>query len=137
MILIGYWQKRMGMIMVVQSVQEKIKTINYVKIPERIPKEIIQNDSLLVLEKGLNKLEDRLVLTVKTVLGMNNEVKTQIYEIDRLENAISSMHEILVQQHDRIQKLEDQVEVLQRNGENRYQADNLSATGFWARLFSK
>jgi uncharacterized coiled-coil DUF342 family protein len=128
----------MGIIMVVQTVQQKEQAINYVKIPTKVPKEIIENDSLLVLEKSMNKFEDRLTITARTVLGMNYELKTQIFEIDRLEKAITSMHEFIVTQQSKIESLETQVNDLQKvNGKFYPKIKNVSTTGFWSRIFSK
>lgn len=124
--------------MVVQTVQKKEQAINYVKIPTKVPKEIIENDSLLVLEKSVNTLEDRLTITARTVLGMNYELKTQIYEIDRLEKAITSMHEFIVTQQSIIESLETQVNGLQKaNGKYNSKIKNVPTTGFWSRIFSK
>ncbi len=123
--------------MVVQTVQEKKKAINYVKIPTKIPKEIIENDSLMVLEKGLNKLEDRITITARTVLSMNYELKTQIHEIDRLESAIVSMHEFIIKQQDKIYQLEEEVHTLKNFAKNNFETQTEPQTGFWSRLFSK
>jgi len=49
-------------------------------------------------------------LTARTVLGMNREMQTQIFEIDRIENAITSMHDFIVGQQSRIEQLEIDVD---------------------------
>ena len=100
----------MGIIMVVQTITEKSEAIDIVDIPEEMPPELLENDSLLLLEKDLNKLENRISLTARTVLGMNKEMQTQIFEIDRIENAITSMHDFIVEQQVRIEQLETDVE---------------------------
>ena len=123
--------------MVVQTLSDKKKYIKYIQIPRKVPKEIIENDSLLVLEKGLNKLEDRMVITARTVLGMNYELKTQINEISRLEKAVISMHEYMVLQQDKIENLESQVENLQKPSVSTNPIAESPSPGFWARLFSK
>ena len=96
--------------MVVQTIIEKSEAIDVVDIPDKMPPELLENDSLLLLEKDLNKLENRISLTARTVLGMNKEMQTQIFEIDRIENAITSMHDFIVEQQSRIEQLETDVE---------------------------
>ena len=96
--------------MVVQTLTEKSEAIDIVDIPEEMPPEVLENDSLLLLEKDLNKLENRISLTARTVLGMNREMQTQIFEIDRIENSITSMHDFIVEQQVRIEQLETDVE---------------------------
>jgi uncharacterized coiled-coil protein SlyX len=127
----------MGNIMVVQTTTKSKKAIDYVQIPTKIPKEIIENDSLLILEKSLHKLEDRVMITGKTVLGINNELKTQINEIDRIEKAIMSMHEFITSQQVHIENLENQVQHLYKSKGLEFETENLEKPGFWARIFSK
>jgi hypothetical protein len=122
--------------MVVQTTQKEAAAFNYVQIPQKVPKEILENDSLLILEKDLNTLEDRVVITARTVLGMNYELQTQIKEIVRVENAISSMHEFMMQQQHKIDKLEKEVTKLKKTKFS-MGTDNNPESGFWARLFSK
>ena len=105
----------MGIIMVVQTITEKSAAIDIVDIPEEMPAELLENDSLLLLEKDLNKLENRISLTARTVLGMNREMQTQIFEIDRIENAITSMHDFIIEQQGRINQLEIDVEQIRNN----------------------
>jgi hypothetical protein len=100
----------MGIIMVVQTITKKSEAIDVVDIPDEMPPELLENDSLLLLEKDLNKLENRISLTARTVLGMNKEMQTQIFEIDRIENAITSMHDFIVGQQVRIEQLEIDVD---------------------------
>lgn len=126
----------MGRIMVVQTTQKEAAAFNYVQIPQKVPKEILENDSLLILEKDLNTLEDRVVITARTVLGMNYELQTQIKEIVRVENAITSMHEFMMQQQHKIDKLEKEVTKLKKTKFS-MGTDNNPESGFWARLFSK
>ena len=109
-------QYRMGIIMAVQTISEKSEAIDFVHIPEDIPTELLENDTLLVFEKDLNKLENRQLLMGRTVLGMNRELQTQIFEIDRLENALSCMHEFLVQQQCKIEQLETEVNEIKTAG---------------------
>ena len=113
------------------------KDVNYIQIPNKVPNEILENASLLVLEKGLNNLEDRLVITARNVLGMNYELKTQINEISRLEKAIVNMHEYMVLQQDKIENLESQVENLRTVYENTNPTKEIPGPGFWTRFFSK
>ena len=134
--LTGHRRFRMGSIMVVQSVQSKNDAIDYVHIPTKIPKEVIENDSLLVLEKSLNRLEDRVLITARTVLGINDELKNQIDEIDRVEKVIITIHEFLVHQHLKIEDLEAQLnELKQKNIES--PSKNGDRYRFWKRIFSK
>ncbi len=125
-----------GNIMVVQTLQNNETTINYVQIPKKIPKEIIENDSLMVLEKSLNKLESRVMITAQTVLGINTELKTQIIEIDRIEKTILNMHEYIIQQHDKIENLEHQMQNLKKNQKS-INNEFEQKTGFWRKIFTK
>ncbi|WP_455392768.1 hypothetical protein [[Eubacterium] cellulosolvens] len=124
--------------MVVQTTQQQEQSFNFVQIPNEIPGEILENDSLLVLEKGLNQLEDRLIVTARSVLGLNTELQTQLTEIDRLESAIISMHEFITLQQQKIEALELQVANL-KNSEMRNSIDSSDNkwSRFWSRLFLK
>jgi hypothetical protein len=122
----------MGLFMVVQELKQNEKPIEIIKIPKRIPREIIENDSLLTVESNLNKLEDKLVITARSVLSLTNEMKIQLYEIERLEKTILNMHEYMVSQNFRIDDLEKQIEETQSQED-----DQGIIKGLWSRLFSK
>ena len=121
--------------MVVQTIQNQTVGSNFVQIPPNVPNEILENDSLLVLEKGLNQLEDRVILTARIVLAMNYELKTQIKEINRAEDAIISIHELMLQQHNRIDYLEKQVKDLKSTKTSK-DTNHDPKPSLWARLFS-
>ena len=120
--------------MVVQTVdiEQKEDPIEYIHIPEKIPEEIIENDSLLTIESNLNKLEDKVVLTARNVLGLTNEMKIQLFELERIEKAMVNMHEYMLSQNKKIVELQNQVTDLELKNEENHQE-----RGFWARLFSK
>ena len=118
--------------MVVQAFEQNDKPIEIIQIPEGIPKEIIENDSLLTIESNLNKLEDKLVITARSVLSLTNEMKIQLYEIERLEKTILGMHEYMVKQNFRIDDLEKQIEEI----ESKEDKEGF-IKGLWSRLFSK
>ena len=125
----------MGKIMVVQAIRQEEDSINFVQIPNGTPSEIIEQDGLLVLEKSMHKLEDRMMVTARTVLGMNTELKTQIYEIDRIEKTLVSMHEFMVMQQDKIESLEDHVMTLEISKGIRSTDDPETKPSIWSRLF--
>lgn len=120
--------------MVVQAVSENVEPIELIEIPEKLPSEIIEHDSLLMIESNLNDLEDKVQVTAKSLLSMSYELKTQITEITRLENAVLNMHEFIGAQNDKIMKLEDNCKDLQNSVDD---MENKSKAGFWARIFSK
>ena len=123
--------------MVVQALQKQNEPVNIVQIPADVPKEVVENEELLALEKSMNKLEDRVVITARTVLGINNELKNQIFEIDRIEETITSMHEFMVFQHQKIELLEFEMSKIKRIKAEDNETTTESKPGFWARLFSK
>jgi uncharacterized coiled-coil protein SlyX len=127
----------MGCIMAVQAIQQQNDAVNIVQIPTKVPKEVIENEGLMALEKSVNKLEDRVVITAKTVLGINTELKNQIFEIDRIEETITSMHEFMVFQQEKIERLEFEVSKIKRMKSESNDETFDSKPGFWARLFSK
>ena len=88
--------------MAVQTTQKDGDTVEVIAVPEVLPNEIVENDSLLALESNVNKLEDKLLITARGVLNMSKELKTQIHEIGRLEEAIIDQHEFMVEQNERI-----------------------------------
>ena len=122
--------------MVVQAVQTDNKAIEYIDIPNRVPDEIIENDSLLTIESNMNKLEDRLVLTARSVIGITNEIKIQLFEIERLEKTILSMHRYMVNQSDRILKLEEELEEINNPIEKKSKR-NVFGRGIWAWMTKK
>jgi septal ring factor EnvC (AmiA/AmiB activator) len=124
----------MGIIMVVQAVSENVEPIELIEIPEKLPSEIIEHDSFLMIESNLNDLEDKVQVTAKSLLSMSYELKTQITEITRLENAVLNMHEFIGAQNDKIMKLEDNYKKLQNSEDERIKK---SKAGFWERLFNK
>jgi hypothetical protein len=98
--------------MVVQAIQhnQKEEPIELIEIPESLPYEIIEHDSLLTIESNMNKLEDKVVLTARSLLKLTTEMKIQLFEIERLEKTIISMHEYMVRQSQRIEELEGDVD---------------------------
>jgi hypothetical protein len=129
----GHQQYRMGLIMVVQAISKKEEPIEFIEIPENLPNEVFENDSLLTIESNINKLEDKVVLTARSLLGITNEMKIQLFEIERLEKTIISMHEYMVRQSDRITKLEEDMD----NKQNKRKFKFKFGTGFLAKMFSK
>lgn len=125
------------MIMVVQAetAPENENAFEVIQVPAKLPDEIIKNDSFLAIESNLNKLEDKVVITARSMLSMTNELKTQIFEIQRLEKNIIEMHEFMVVQNERISDLEKQVGEL-KNLRIEKKANKNNSKGFWARLFS-
>ncbi len=120
--------------MVVQAVEQKDEPIEFIDIPDSIPNEIIENDSLLTIESNMNKLEDKIVITARSVLSLTREIKSQLFEIERLEKSILSMHNYMVDQSLRIEGLETEVENLCVNQSKINEKE--PGRGFWARLFS-
>jgi hypothetical protein len=131
----------MGLFMAVQTIERKEEPIAFIQIPDRIPQEIIENDSLLTLESNLNKVEDKLVITARSVLGITSEMKIQLFEIERLEKTILSMHDYMVRQSSRIEYLENQVkEIIEKDEKNeKDQRDEKKSfgKGFFNKLFLK
>ena len=119
--------------MVVQAVSENETEIPYIEIPENVPSTVIENDTLLALEASINKIEDKVVLTARSLLGISSEMKAQLFEIERLERTIVSMHDYMVDQYDRISVLEDKFGSLQNDELDQMEPKQ----GFWAKLFSK
>ncbi len=107
--------------------------IAFIDIPNSIPNEIVENDSLLAIEESMNKLEDKVVLTARSLLKMTNEMKIQLFEIERLEKTIISMHKYMVRQSERIENLESNLETIINKPKSRFKI----GTGFWAKIFSK
>ena len=123
--------------MVVQAVSEKDEAIEFIEIPEELPEEIIEHDLLLALESNMIKLEDKMGVTARSVLSMTHELKTQIYEIERLEKTIVNMHDFMVEQNDRIFQLEEQLEEINIKHTTQEREHSAKQKGFWTRLFSK
>lgn len=113
--------------------EQEEKQIDYIEIPSKIPDEIIENDSLLAIEENMNKIEDKVVLTARSLLKITNEMKIQLFEIERLEKTIISMHEYMVRQNNRLEKLEENLEDQQTKQKSKFKI----GTGFWGRIFSK
>ena len=118
---------RMGLFMVVQTVERKEEAVEFIQIPEKIPKEIIENDSLLTLESNLNKVEDKLVITARSVLSITSEMKLQLFEIERLEKSILSMHDYMVRQSSRIEYLEKKFKEMNEQNESKKDDQHLGS----------
>ena len=125
--------------MVVQTdtVSKNEDAIELIEIPENLPKEIIENDSLLALETNLNHLEDKVVVAARSLLSLTTEMKTQITEIERLENNVICMHDFISTQNDRIFELEKQVEEIHNTKIEIRTMKIKPSTGFWSKLFSR
>jgi hypothetical protein len=115
------------------KLEKRDGAIKYIDIPSNIPNEVIENDSLLAIEDSMNKLEDKVVLTARSLLKMTNEMKIQLFEIERLEKTIIGMHKYMVRQNHRIEILESDLENIKNKPKSRFKL----GTGFWAKLFPK
>jgi len=98
----------MGLFMVVQTrtIAENEGSIELIEIPESFPNNVIENDSILILESKLRKLENKIIVTAQSILNLIAEQKTHASEIERLEDYYVSMRELVVSQNDRIDELE-------------------------------
>jgi restriction system protein len=99
----------MGLVMVVQTrtIAENAGSINVIEVPESLPNEVFENESILILESKLRKLENKIVVTAQSILNLITELKTHTTAIDRFENYYISMRELVVSQNDRIDDLEN------------------------------
>jgi hypothetical protein len=120
--------------MVVQAIEHKEEPIDYIQIPDKIPEEIIENDSFLTIESNMNKLEDKLVITARSVLSITSEMKFQLFEIERLEKTIIGMHDYMLRQNLKIEELQNQLTEFRSEFDEQNQE---SERGFWAKLFSR
>ncbi len=94
--------------MIVQgrTVTDDEDPVKLIEIPDRIPNDVIENESILFLESKLRKLENKIVVAAQSILNLITEQKTRTSEIERLKNYYEGMSELIVSQKDRIDDLE-------------------------------
>ena len=65
---------------------------------------------MLTIESNMNKLEDKVVLTARSLLKLTTEMKIQLFEIKQLKKTIINIHKYIVRQSERIDELEGDID---------------------------
>jgi len=94
------------MVVQTRTIAENEGPIEFIEIPKSLPNNVIGNDSILILDSKLRKLENKIIVTAQSILNLIAEQKTHASEIERLGDYYVSMRELVVSQNDRIEELE-------------------------------
>ncbi len=98
--------------MVIQTIKENDRVIDIINLPEmgQNRKNLVENDRLIPIGFDIGELGDKVELTANGLMSMTQELKHQLIEIEKLEETMVSMHQVITLQNERILELEEKLE---------------------------
>ena len=94
------------MVVQTRTITDNEDAIELIEIPENLPNNVIEDESIVNLESKVKKLENNIAITAKSLLSYINELKTHNSEIEQLKCNYVSMRDFVVSQNDGIIELE-------------------------------